>query len=177
MRILLLGLNYAPELTGIGKYSGEMMEWLAERGHEVRVVTAPPYYPAWKVHKDYRWWQYKKEISKAGVAIYRCPLWVPERPNGLTRMVHLGSFATSSLPVMMAMVAWRPDVIMTVEPAFFCAPTTILTSLLANSSAWLHIQDFEIDAAFESVRAFIGAGQAGDRRDARLENGEDAPDA
>jgi len=29
MRVLIYGLNYAPELTGIGKYSGEMTEWLA----------------------------------------------------------------------------------------------------------------------------------------------------
>lgn len=49
MKILLYGVNYAPELTGIGKYSGEMAIWLAEQGHEVRVVTAPPYYPEWKV--------------------------------------------------------------------------------------------------------------------------------
>lgn len=149
MRILLLGLNYSPELTGIGKYSGEMMEWLAERGHEVRVVTAPPYYPAWKVREDYRWWEYRVETSPAGVRIYRCPLWVPERPNGIRRMLHLGSFATSTLPVMLGMAAWRPDVVLTVEPAFFCAPTTVLTSLISGGAAWLHIQDFEIDAAFD----------------------------
>ena len=45
MKILLYGLNYAPELTGIGKYSGEMCEWLAAKGHDVRVICAPPYYP------------------------------------------------------------------------------------------------------------------------------------
>jgi hypothetical protein len=28
MRILLLSLNYSPELTGIGKYNGEMSRWL-----------------------------------------------------------------------------------------------------------------------------------------------------
>jgi colanic acid biosynthesis glycosyl transferase WcaI len=43
----------SPELTGIGKYSGEMAEWLAAQGHEVRVVTAPPYYPQWKVAEGY----------------------------------------------------------------------------------------------------------------------------
>ncbi|MFZ2393335.1 MAG: glycosyltransferase [Rhodoferax sp.] len=32
-------------LYGIGKYTGEMAAWLAARGHQVRVVTAPPYYP------------------------------------------------------------------------------------------------------------------------------------
>jgi colanic acid biosynthesis glycosyl transferase WcaI len=36
-----------------------------------------------------------------------------------------------------------------VEPAFFCAPTTILTALLSGGASWLHIQDFEIDAAFD----------------------------
>jgi len=38
---LIHGINYSPELTGIGKYSGEMAAWLAQRDHEVRVVTAP----------------------------------------------------------------------------------------------------------------------------------------
>ena len=49
MKILIHGINFSPEFTGIGKYSGEMAEWLATHGHEVRVVTAPPYYPQWRV--------------------------------------------------------------------------------------------------------------------------------
>ncbi len=32
MRILIYGINYAPELTGIGKYTGEMAEWLSAPG-------------------------------------------------------------------------------------------------------------------------------------------------
>jgi len=149
LRILLLGLNYSPELTGIGKYSGEMMEWLAARGHGVRVITTPPYYPAWKVHKDYKAWAYSREVSPAGAEIFRCPLWVPARPTGLTRLAHLGSFATSSLPVMLASVLWRPDLVLSVEPAFFGAPSTVLTAFLCGAPSWLHVQDFEIDAAFD----------------------------
>jgi colanic acid biosynthesis glycosyl transferase WcaI len=45
VRILIQSINFSPEMTGIGKYSGEMAEWLASRGHEVRVVSAPPHYP------------------------------------------------------------------------------------------------------------------------------------
>jgi len=44
MKILVYGINYSPELTGIGKYTGEMVEWMASQGHDVRVITAPPYY-------------------------------------------------------------------------------------------------------------------------------------
>ena len=39
MKILIYGINYAPELTGIGKYSAELAEWMAAHGHEVSVVT------------------------------------------------------------------------------------------------------------------------------------------
>jgi len=31
MRILIHSINYFPELTGIGKYTGEMAAWLASR--------------------------------------------------------------------------------------------------------------------------------------------------
>jgi colanic acid biosynthesis glycosyl transferase WcaI len=39
MKILLYGINFAPELTGIGKYTGELAAWLAARGHKVREVA------------------------------------------------------------------------------------------------------------------------------------------
>lgn len=149
MRLLFLGLNYTPELTGIGKYSGEMMEWLASRGHEVRVVTAPPYYPAWRVSDGYKQWRYCRETSPAGAQIHRCPLWIPSKPSGSKRIVHLSSFALSSLPVMLAQAAWRPDLVLTIEPAFACAPVALLVARLCGAPAWLHIQDFEVDAAFD----------------------------
>lgn len=34
MKILLLGLNYAPELIGTGPYTAGLVEALAERGHD-----------------------------------------------------------------------------------------------------------------------------------------------
>ena len=49
MRILIHSINYALEIIGIGIYTGEMGEWLANGDHEVRLVTAPPYYLAWRV--------------------------------------------------------------------------------------------------------------------------------
>ena len=148
MRILIVGINYAPELTGIGKYSSEMAEWLVAAGHEVRAVTAPPYYPEWRVAKEYAAWRYSKEKRK-GVSIWRCPIWVPTRPSGLKRLVHLASFALSSLPVMFRQIFWRPDVILTIEPPLFCATAAWMCARLSGAKAWLHVQDFEIDAAFE----------------------------
>lgn len=100
MKILVYGINYSPELTGIGKYTGEMVEWLAAQGHEVRVITAPPYYPQWQVGENYSAWRYKREEGAA--TVWRCPLYVPKQPSTLKRLLHLGSFAVSSFFPLMA---------------------------------------------------------------------------
>lgn len=147
MRILIYSANFAPEPTGIGKYSGEMAWWLAERGHEVRVVAAPPYYPGWKVDRKYLWPPFRREQWR-GVEVWRALLWVPKSPTGLTRLVHLLSFAVTSFPVMLWQIGWRPDVVLTVAPAFMCAPAGLLTARLCRARAWLHLQDFEVDVAF-----------------------------
>jgi len=172
VRILVYGLNYAPELTGIGKYTGEMAAWLAQRGHQVRVVTAPPYYPEWRVHERYRRCFYRRERSSergsemspacgsetsparasepgpTPPAVYRTPLWVPARPTGLSRLLHLFSFALGSFPVVLSQARWRPELVFAVEPTLFAAPIALLTAAVAGAPAWLHIQDFEVDAAF-----------------------------
>jgi colanic acid biosynthesis glycosyl transferase WcaI len=148
MKILIYSANYAPEPTGIGKYSGEMAEWLAAKGHEVRVVAAPPYYPNWKVAEGYSWPPYRRETLN-GVDVWRAPLWVPTRPSGIKRVLHLLSFAVSSAPVMLRQLAWSPDVVLTVAPAMACAPMGWLTARLSGAAAWLHVQDFEVDVAFQ----------------------------
>ena len=148
MKILIYSANFAPEKVGIGKYSGEMADWLASQGHTVRVVCAPPYYPDWKVDSGYRKASYQREVWNE-IRIWRCPLWVPAKPSGLKRIVHLLTFAASSFPVMLRHVFWRPDVVLTVAPAFVCAPAGWLTARLAGAQAWLHLQDFEVDIAFQ----------------------------
>lgn len=148
MKILLYGMNFSPELTGIGKYTSEMAVWLAACGHEVRVISAPPYYPDWKLGAGYSPWQYIVE-QRDGVDVWRAPLWVPFRPGGAKRLLHLVSFAVSSLPLLFRHLFWRPDVVWVVAPALFCAPGAWLTARLAGARCWLHIQDFEVDAAFE----------------------------
>lgn len=148
LKILIYGINFAPELTGIGKYTGEMAVWLAARGHQVQVVTAPPYYPEWSVGAGYSAHTWRREQWQ-GVDVWRCPLWVPAKPGGAKRLLHLASFALSSLPVMLRHIFWRPDVVWVVEPALFCAPTACLVARLSGAKAWLHVQDFEVDAAFD----------------------------
>lgn len=158
MRILLYGINFLPEPVGIGKYSGELALWLSQNGHQVRVITAQPYFPTWRIGNNDKSENIGDKSSnrysfsrRMGMEVLRCPLWVPGQPSGLTRLLHLASFALTSLPVLLAQRRWRPDVVFTVAPAFFCAPGALLLTRLCGrtSHSWLHIQDFELDAAFE----------------------------
>lgn len=147
MKILVYGLNFAPEPTGVGKYTGEMSAWLAASGDEVRVVTASPYYPDWKVQPGYSGSRFSYEEWRS-VKVWRTPFWVPRRPGAIKRILHLLSFAVLSLPALLRQIAWRPEVVIVVAPAIFCAPAALVAARLSGAKAWLHIQDFEVDAAF-----------------------------
>ncbi len=167
MRILIHGLNFAPELVGVGKYTGEMAEWLAERGHEVRAVTAPPFNPEWKLAKGFSGWRYRREqpvrpglssgqlpetcapATSGSLTVLRCPLWVPLRPAAAKRVLHLASFALASFLVMLRQIPWKPEIVMVVEPTLFCVPAAWLTGRSCGARTWLHVQDFEADAGFE----------------------------
>jgi len=146
VKFLLYSLNHSPELTGIGKYNGELAVDFVGRGIDTHVVTALPYYPEWEIHKGYKnSWSKQKD---AGVTVFRCPLYVPKRVTTLKRLIHLSSFALSSGLRLLTLLRLKPDVLFLVQPTLFCAPIALLYCKLTGAKSVLHIQDFEIDAMF-----------------------------
>jgi colanic acid biosynthesis glycosyl transferase WcaI len=148
MKIVIQSLNFSPDLTGIGKYTGEMADWFSSKGHFVQVVTAPSFYPAWRIKplvKNYMW----HIEERNNIRIWRCPIWVPSNPSGFKRILHVISFALSSFPIMLWLIFSRPEIIISIEPPLLTAPTAILASKISGAKFVLHIQDFEVDAAFD----------------------------
>ena len=146
MRILVLGLNYAPEPIGIAVYTSGLCEELVRYGHEVHVVAAQPYYPGWRVLPGFHGW---RTTVEQGVAITRCPLYVPAVPTGLKRLLHHASFAAAALlPMLREVRRFRPEIVLTVAPSLASAPLAVVAAKLAGARSWLHIQDFEVEAAF-----------------------------
>jgi colanic acid biosynthesis glycosyl transferase WcaI len=148
--MLVYGLNFAPELTGIGRYTGDMCAWLVEQGYDVTAVTSFPYYPHWRLQQGYPVWRWSHEKWN-GVSVIRCPLWVPRQPTTMKRILHLMSFSLLSGPVAVLAALWlRPEIVFTVEPATFGTPWALLAAKLTGARSWLHVQDIEMGAA-ESV--------------------------
>lgn len=147
-RIAIYGMNYAPEFTGVGRYTGEIGEHLASIGHEVSVVTTAPHYPGWKARDGYSAKTWSKEIV-AGATVFRCPLYLDVEMKGVKRLLAPLSFALTSAPVAFYQILkQRPDVVLAVEPTLFVAPMALLAAKLSGAKAVLHVQDLEIDAAF-----------------------------
>ncbi|MDT0675847.1 WcaI family glycosyltransferase [Autumnicola musiva] len=153
-RILLIGYNFSPEPTGIGKYSGEMVNWLANRGYECSVITTYPYYPFWAIQEPYRkhrFW-FKKEIQKSEsgeeIKIYRCPMYVPADPTGGKRMLSEGTFFSSALLQLLKITFNKKyDVVITVVPSFHLGFLGRLYKKLRNATFVYHVQDLQIEAA------------------------------
>ena len=149
MKFLILGINYAPEMIGIAVYTTGLAERLAEEGHEVQVVTALPYYPAWKVSEGWSKYKYKTETPKPNLRVTHCPLYVPAVPTGIKRLVHHATFALTALPIMLRHAfAQKPDVVFVAAPSLISAPVGTLAARLSGAASWLHVQDFEVEAAF-----------------------------
>jgi colanic acid biosynthesis glycosyl transferase WcaI len=147
MKFILNSLNYSPELTGIGKYNGEMCPELIKLGFDVSTIVAPPYYPDWQVHKGYCDYWFAQSVEQ-GVNVTRCPLYVPKNVTTLKRLLHLCTFAISSGLALFSKMFNKPDVVFLVQPTLFCAPCVLLFCKLTGAKSVMHIQDYEIDALF-----------------------------
>ncbi len=148
---LIIGINFAPEITGIGRYTGEMVKWLCNKNVNCTVITAYPYYPQWQIQKPYKNKFYLKEISENGkLIVYRCPIYVPKKPNGLNRiLLDLSFFITASFVVLFLLARPKIKQIYCIAPPFHTGLLGIIYKFFKGGVLNYHIQDLQIEAAKE----------------------------
>lgn len=108
-RILVFGINYEPELTGIALNTTWQTRALADRGWEVSVVTGIPHYPAWQPLR----------VSRKGpgpLPVSRRRHYVPREPSALRRGAYEASWLLSALPTVLP-GRGRLDGVLAVVPA------------------------------------------------------------
>jgi colanic acid biosynthesis glycosyl transferase WcaI len=149
VRLLIHGMNYAPELVGIGRYTGELGAHLASRGHRVTVLSAAPYYPQWRVREDYRPQRWRREWLD-GVEVLRAPQYVPRQVSGRGRLLQELSFGLSCLYWWSACLLWRPwEAMLAVCPPLTAGLAAGLLARCRGIPLVVHVQDLQLDAARE----------------------------
>ena len=118
--MLIIGINYRPELTAIGPYTAGIAEALARRGDRVTVLTGLPHYPAWQIAASTS----RRLFSSTdvnGVRVLRAAHYVPSRQSALRRGAYEGTFLVAGAAALLRAAVLRelerPDAILGVVPS------------------------------------------------------------
>jgi putative colanic acid biosynthesis glycosyltransferase WcaI len=92
-RVLVIGINYAPEQTGSAPYTAGLAEMIADFA-DVEVLAGAPHYPSWRVEPEYRW-RLRRDEERNGVDVRHFRHFVPRKQSAFGRAVWDGSFVAN----------------------------------------------------------------------------------
>lgn len=140
--------NYAPEDTAIGLYTSQFTVFLSNKGYNVSVITGFPYYPKWKISKEYQDKStYFTEIIN-GITVFRYKQYVPKKVSFIGRIKLMLSLLWGNYNNSKKIK--ETDLIICIVPFTVSVLTAYLLAKKTKSKLWVHVQDFEFDLAFQS---------------------------
>jgi colanic acid biosynthesis glycosyl transferase WcaI len=142
--VLVVGINYRPETTGIAPYTTAIAEHLAAIGHRTTVLTGFPHYPAWRVDPD----EHRSRAAEMldGVRVLRRRHYVPASQSALRRGAYEGTFLLHGLLSRPE----RPDVVLGVVPSLSGGVLARVFAAWARAPYALIVQDLMAPAAEQS---------------------------
>ncbi len=144
VRIVVWGINYAPEVTGIAPHTVVLCEFLQRNGHDVEMVTTFAYYPAWRKRAEDRLKFFRTDRIN-NVSVHRCWHFVPARVSAWKRIVHEATFViTSAIRVLLLK---PPDAYIVVSPPLLLGTAAWFVGKLKRAPFVFHVQDLQPDAA------------------------------
>lgn len=144
MRVIVWGINYAPEFAGIAPHNVALCEFFDTQGHDVEMVTTFAYYPKWRKSAKDCGQLYRTDVVN-GIPVHRCWHFVPKRVSALKRILHEGSFVFTS--ALRALFLSAPDVYVVVSPPLLLGMAAWLVGRLKRAPFVFHVQDMQPDAA------------------------------
>ncbi|MCS6581633.1 glycosyltransferase family 4 protein [Curtobacterium sp. MCLR17_031] len=124
--VLLIGLNYRPESTGIAPYTSGLATELARQGVDVRAITSFPHYPQWRFTDGGA--PSVSTAREAGVTVVRRRHRLPRRPGGVSRALSELSFGIAAASTRFG----RPDVVVLVSPALLSSAVALIKARLVT---------------------------------------------
>lgn len=138
MRILVVSQYFWPESFRIN----EIVSSLAERGHDVSVLTAKPNYPEGEIHAGYSAWRCERSVW-SGAGIFRVPIVPRGKKSALGLILNYLSFVVSAATLGTWMLRKsRPDVIYVYAPSpLLQALPALLLGRIKGVPVVLNVQD------------------------------------
>ena len=123
----------------------DLCDGLHERGWEVTVRCAYPYYPQWTDKSGMNGWRIREDVEN-GIRIQRFGIYIPSNPNSfLQRLVYEASFflSLSRRPVKKG----EFDAILVFCPLVGSVAYAGWNARRSNTPLWLNVQDLSAQAA------------------------------
>ena len=152
--VTVVGINYAPEPTGIAPYTTALAHALSEAGAKVHVITGLPHYPQWSVDDPrFASGSYFTELDGT-IQVTRCRHFVPKHPDLVGRMRLEATFLARAAPMVLRD---RSDLVITVTPSMAGMAAGVLGRKHRPVAAI--VQDLTGNAASETgaAKAWVGA--------------------
>ena len=144
MRVVVIGINYPPEVAGIAPQTAALCSHLAARGNDVYMLTARPHYPAWRVYCGYSGRGFIRETLE-GVRVLRLRSYIPTRPGALVhRLLYDASFAL--VAGLTALLLPRADVYLYVGSQPAVAVATALVARIKRRPWVAKVADLAVNA-------------------------------
>ena len=153
-RILIVGINYEPETSGIAPYTTAAAKHLAAAGNDVLVLAGVPHYPQWKVTDEFRW-KLRVEERSAGVQVRRLRHFVPGKQSAWSRGLYEATFGVH---VFAQQLPWRPDLVLAAVPSILGAAAAVRAAHHHHAPLGVWVQDLMGEAAAQS--GITGGGPA-----------------
>ncbi len=147
MHVVIIGINYRPELAGIGPYTSALAEHLVTRGDRVTVVTGIPHYPEWRSPSGKYRHLFSRELI-AGVSVIRAAHFVPAAQSAVGRATYEGTFGLSAFAASLRLE--HPDAILGIVPSLSGGILARLTALRFRRPYGILFQDMMSRAAGQS---------------------------
>lgn len=157
-RLLIVVNVFNPDRGGGGAIFSDLAYGLADRGFDVTVRCAYPYYPEW-TDKSGRNGLAIQRYEDHGAKVERYYLYIPSRPNSLLqRLFYEASFLLSLMRSLPRGADF--DAVMVYCPLVGAVAFAVLNKWIWRKPLWLNVQDLSADAAAASGiakgRAIVG---------------------
>lgn len=152
MKILFYALHYGPDPGGAGPFNWQLGTYLAQRGHDVTVISTPPHYPQWRVADEYVGAGHVVE-QLDDVTVHRVPIKVPsaDELSAKRRIIYETRFNVSALRCWLptAVRRGRFDLVLSVCPPLQAAVPALAYSRLRRTPFVFFLHDLQVGQAVD----------------------------